>query len=170
MAKSLNGATKVNPRFFKGDVPEAIDVLPSNAATYICGELAVQDSSGTLAAIADDPSAVTHVMAAARSAAKTATADKAFKIDTDTMFSIQVVDGTTDTAASQTMVGQNYSLEVISNVACLDLDSGTAHSNDIFHVDGLMSDIEPSRHAIADVPGCVYGHFLRTASNDVNAA
>jgi len=170
MAKSLDGATKVNPRFFKGDTPEAVDVLPTDAATFIMGELLVMDSDGKVAAIADDAAAVTHIAAEARSAGLTATYAKAFEVSPDTQYVMQVVDGTTDAAASQTMVGALYSVEVISNVAVLDLDTGTAHSNDIFKVDGLMKDVEPERYALADTPGAVYGHFIATASSDVSAA
>ena len=170
MAKSLNGATKVNPRFYQGDYPEAQVVLPSDAATYIAGEFLVTGSAGTVTAIADDPSAVTHVAASARAAALTATTDNAFEVTPEARFQISVVDGTTDTAAARTMIGALYSIEVISNVACLDLDTGTAHSNDIFKVDGLMSDVEPERYAITDVPGMVYGHFIATATTDVDAS
>jgi len=119
---------------------------------------------------ADDPANVNFFFVNTRDAASTATSDKVHLIDPDTRFMVAVVDGTTDTAASRTMVGALYSLEVISNVAVLDLDSGAAHSNDVFKVDGLMSDVEPKRHNIADVPGHVYGHIIRTASSDVNAA
>jgi len=170
MAKSLDGATKVNPRFFKGDFPEAVNVLPSDAATFIMGELLVVGSDGTVTAVADDPAAVTHISAEARPAAKTATYAKAFEITPDMQFQMQVVDGTTDAAATETMKGALYSIEVISNVAVVDLDSGTAHSNDIFKVDGLMKDVEPERYALADSPGFVYGHFITTASTDVSAA
>ena len=170
MAKSLDGATKVNPRLFKGDCPEAVTVLPSDAATYIAGELAVTDSSGTVAAIADDPSAVTHVMASARAAALTATTDNAFEITPEMQFQMAVVDAATDAAVTRSMIGALYSIEVLSNVSVVDLDSGAAHSNDIFKVDGLMLDVEPERYALADVPGFVYGHFIATASTDVDAS
>jgi len=170
MAKSLDGATKVNPRFLQGDFPGAADVIPSDAATYIAGELVALDANGKVVAIADDTPDVSHVMASARSAALTATPDKAFEITPETRLVMMVVDGTTDAAATRAMVGSLYSIEVISNVAVVDLDSGTAHSNDIFRVDGLMADLEPERHAIADSPGQVYGHFIATATTDVNAA
>jgi len=170
MAKSLDGANKVNPRFFKGDLPEAVDVLPTDAATFKAGEFLTRDSDGLVAAAADDASAITHIAAETRDAALTATYAKAFEVTPDMQFVVQVVDGTTDAAASQTMVGALYSVEVISNVLVIDLDTGTAHSNDIFKVDGLMKDVEPERYALADTPGAVYGHFIATASSDVNAA
>ena len=170
MAQSLDGATKVNPRFVKGTVPQAIDLLPTDTATYKSGELGETTTAGKHLAIADDAADVSVMFASTRDAALTATADKGYRIDTDSQYMISVVNGTADAAASRTMVGALYSIEVISNVACLDLDTAAAHSNDIFKVDGLMSDLEPKRHAIADSPGHVYGHFVRTASNDANAA
>jgi len=170
MAKSLDGATKVNPRFFTGDYPGAVDVIPTDAATYIAGELAAMDADGKVVAVADDTADVSHIMASARAAGIVATADEAFEVTPETRFIMCVVDGTSDAAATRAMVGSLYSIEVISNVACVDLDSGTAHSNDIFRVDGLMADVEPERYALADSPGQVYGHFIATASTDVNAA
>ena len=169
MAKSLDGATKVNPRFFKGDTPEAVDVLPTNAATFIVGQPLTMDSDGLVAATADDAASVTHIAAEARATAATATYAKAFEVTPDMQFVMCVVNGTTDAAATQSMVGALYSVELISGVLVLDLDSGAAHTNDIFKVDGLMKDVEPERYALADAPGQVYGHFIATASTDVNA-
>jgi len=170
MAQSLNGATKVNPRYYSGPKPATVNAIPTDAVTYKAGQPGYYDSNGKAEAFADDGANLEFFFANTRDSALTATSDKVHTIDPDTKFMVAVVDGTTDTAASRTMVGALYSLEVISNVAVLDLDSGGAHSNDIFKVDGLMSDVEPKRHAIADVPGHVYGHIIRTASSDVDAS
>jgi len=169
MAQSLNGATKVNPRYYSGPKPRTVNVLPGNSATYKAGQLGYTNSSGLAVVCADDAANAEFFFVNTRDTAATATKDKAHMLSADTLLTFAVVDGVTDTAASQTMVGQLYSLEVISNVGVLDLDSGAAHSNDIIKVDGLMSDVEPKRHAITDVPGHVYGHIIRTASSDVDA-
>jgi len=170
MAQSLNGATKVNPRYYAGPKPRTVNVLPTNAVTYKAGQPGYSDASGTAEVCADDAANCEFFFANTRDAGLTTTSDKVHMIDPDTQFVFAVVDSTTDAAASRTMVGALYSLEVISNVGVLDLDSASAHSNDIIKVDGLMSDVEPKRHAIADVPGHVYGHIIRTASSDVDAA
>jgi len=170
MAKSFDGATKVNPRFISGVIPQAVDLLPTDTATYKSGELGETTTAGTHLAIADDAADVSVMFASTRASALAATPDKGFAIDTGSKYMISVVNGTSDTSAERTMVGALYSIEVISNVACLDKDTVAAHSSDIFKVDGLMSDLEPARHAIADVPGHVYGHFIRPNSNDANAA
>jgi len=170
MATSLNGATLVNPRYYSGPKPLTVNVLPTDSVTYKAGQPGYYDANGKAEVCSDDPSNVQFYFANTRATAATATYDKVHLISPDTKFVFMVVDGTTATAASQTMVGQLYSMEIISNVGVLDLDSGAAHSNDVIRVDALLSDVEPKRHAIADAPGFVIGHIITTASTDVNAA
>ena len=63
------------------------------------------------------------MFATTRDSAATSTSAKAHLIDADTELVWAVVNGTTDALSSQTMVGGLYSIEVISNVCCLDLDT-----------------------------------------------
>jgi hypothetical protein len=170
MAKSLDGATKVNPRYYKGPEPEVYNVLAGNSATWIKGQVGYTGSDGLAVVVGDDPANAEFVFMEDRAAALTATKAKVADINPDTKWIFFVVDGVTDAAATRAMIGSHYSVEVISGVAVLDLDTGTAHSNDIVKVDRLMSDEEPRRHALADEPGQVVGHYIRTASRDVDAA
>jgi len=115
---------------------------------------------------ADDAGHADFIFNETRTTAATATKTKVSLIDADTEFEFMVVNGTTDAAAAQTMVGGLYSIEVISNVCVIDLDTAAAHTNDIVYVTSLMSDNEPKRNAIADSPGTVVGHIIRTATQD----
>ena len=166
MAKSLNGATKVNPRYYNGPTPRTVNALPTDAVTFKAGQLGYWDSDGKAEVVGDDGADVDFIFLETRDSAATATYTKVAIIDADTEFVWCVVNGTSDAAAAQTMVGGFYSIEVISNVCCLDLDTAGAHSNDVVKVTGLMKDVEPKRHALTDTPGQVIGHIIRTASQD----
>ena len=169
MGTSLNGANKVNPRRYKGKVPLTVNILPTDDVVFKAGQPGYYDADGKAEVCGDDPTKVNFWFVETRAVKATATSSKGMLIDPETIYKIQVVEATTDAAATRAMVGALYSIEIINNVAVLDLDDASAHSNDIFKVDGLMSDVEPKRHAIADVPGCVFGHFITTASTDVDA-
>jgi len=170
MATSLNGATKVNPRYYKGPKPATQSILIGNSATYKAGQLGYRDTSGLGVACADDAANAEFIFANTRDSAATATMDEVHFIDSDTEFVWFVVNGTSDTEATQAMVGDLMSIEVIDNVCVLDKDTAGGHSNDIVKVTGLMKDKEPKRHALADSPGQVIGHIIRTASQDIAAA
>ena len=166
MATKLSAATKVNPRYYNGPKPQTRNVLPTDSVTFKAGQLGYFDSDGLAEVVGDDGADVDFIFATTRDAALTSTKAKAHLIDADTEFVFAVVNGTTDALSSQTMVGGFYSIEVISNVCCLDLDTAAAHSNDVVKVTSLMSDNEPKRYTSTDTPGWVVGHVIRTASQD----
>jgi len=167
MGQSLNGATKVNAMFYKGKSRRAKRVTKDAALAVNAGQLGYYDSDGEVREFASNGAKVNVIFAEDETAAAGTT--HVFEIDSESILQFSVVDGTDDAAATRAMVNSLYAIRIISNVACVDLDTGTSYSNDIFKVDGLLADDEPERHAIADVPGHVYGHFIQTASWDVDA-
>lgn len=164
MSESLDGAVRVNPTLFKGQSRKLIIVVKDASLAVNAGQLGLYGTDGEAEEFATNGTKVNLLFAETETAAAGST--RAYEIDSSTILVFSVVDGTSDTAATRTMLGELHSIRVISNICCMDI----AGSNDIFHVDGLMSDSEPKRHDIADVPGHVFGHFIQTACWDVDAS
>lgn len=167
MGQSLDGVGRVNPMFYKGESRRAIIVTKDAALAVNGGQLGYYDSDGEAREYATNGAIVSFLFAETETAAAGRT--PVFEIDSSTILMFSVIDHETDTAASRTMIGALYAIGVISDIASVDLDTATSYTNDIFHVDGLMSDAEPARHDISDVPGHVFGHFIQTACWDNNA-
>jgi len=166
MAVSLDSATKVNPRYYAGPLPRLVYHIGGSSMTCKKGQLGYLDTNGLAVACADDPAIVQFQFMETRATAASGTSIEVAMISPDTQYILFVTEAEADAAASRTMVGAKYTTILVSDVYALDIDTAASHNQDYFVVDGLMSDVDDTRYAVADVPGQVFGHWTRPVTRD----
>jgi len=148
-----------NPRLYQGKQLEKKRVLAADSQTWKAGQPGVY-SSGLATPAATNAVSVQFLFSSDQDSSTSSTEVWIEEIPSaSTKFVGYVSNDSTDTRATQALIGAQYAIDVISNVATV--NTGEA-SKVAVQIDDLLWKREGAMNASSDNPGQVIFHYLQS--------
>ena len=145
-----------NPRHFSGPKPELVQMRAADSATWKAGQ-PMTVASGLVTPAATNAVAVRWIAASDQDTSTSSSDVWVMRIPgASTKFVGYVSNDSSDTTAQRAHIAVDYGIDVVSNVATVNVGEETKVA---VTVDDVMWLVEPRMHASSDDPGQVLFHY-----------
>ena len=153
-----SGALK-NPRYYSGPKPELVQMRAADSTTWKAGQ-PMTVASGLVTPAATNAVAVRYIAAADQDTSTSTTDVAVYRIPgASTKFVGYVSNDSSDTTAQRAHIAVDYAIDVISNVATVNVGEETLVA---VSVDDVLWAREPRISASSDSPGQVVFHYKQS--------
>ena len=145
-----------NPRYYSGPRPELVTMRAADSVTWKAGQ-PMTVASGLVTPASTNAVAVRYIAAADQDTSTDTTDVAVYRIPgASTKFVGYVSNDSSDTTAQRAHIAVDYGIDVISNVATVNVGEATKVA---VSVDDVMWVREPRDHASSDDPDQVVFHY-----------